>query len=89
MQVKKLSASVFTALPDGTGVLLNLTTLIYFGLNSTAASVWQEIDRNEAAELDGLVRCVCARFEVDQAFARKEIGTFVERLASLGLVQVI
>ncbi|HWO00624.1 MAG TPA: PqqD family protein [Blastocatellia bacterium] len=89
MQVKKLAGSVFTALPDGTGVLLNLATLIYFGLNSTGASVWQEIDQVEAADLDQLVQCVCARFEVDRAFARKEIAIFIERLASLGLIQII
>jgi hypothetical protein len=88
MQTRKLSASVFTPLQDGTGVLLNLETLLYFSLNRTGAALWQEIDRVETAELKHLVNHACERFEVDQTSAQKQIADFVENLAHLGLVQI-
>jgi hypothetical protein len=88
MQTRKLSASVFTALPDGTGVLLNLETLLYFSLNRTGATLWQEIERAESTDLQTLVHRACEQFEVDQALAQKEISGFVEQLAHLGLVRI-
>lgn len=87
MQTRKLSASVFTPLPDGSGVLLNLETLLYFSLNRTGAVLWQEIDRVGTADLDSLVNQACGRFEVDQTSAKTEITHFVEHLERLGLVQ--
>ena len=88
MQTRKLSASVFTALPDGTGVLLNLETLLYFSLNRTGATLWQEIERADTTELEQLVHRACEQFEVDQTLAHKEISDFVEQLAYLGLVRI-
>ena len=87
MQVRKMSASVFTELPDGTGVLLNLETLLYFSLNRTGAALWLEIDRTETVALESLVQYVCERFDVDLAAAQEEIARFAKRLAQLGLIQ--
>jgi len=89
MELRKSSASVFTALPDGTGVLLNLETLLYFSLNRTGAMLWQDIDQAETSELDHLVRSTCARFDVDQSSASEGIQGFVNQLARFGLVQVV
>ena len=88
MQVRKVSAPVFTALSDGTGVLLNLETLLYFGLNRTGAVLWLEIDRAGTASLEGMVQRTCEGFDVDANTAQVEIGRFVEHLARLGLVQL-
>jgi Coenzyme PQQ synthesis protein D (PqqD) len=88
MQTRKLSASVFTALPDGTGVLLNIETLLYFSLNRTGATLWQEIERADTTDLEQLVHCACEQFQVDQASAQKVVRGFVEQLAHLGLVRI-
>jgi hypothetical protein len=89
MELRKSSASVFTALPDGTGVLRNLETLLYFSLNRTGAMVWQDIDQAETSELEHLVRATCERFDVDQSSASEGIQGFVNQLARFGLVQVL
>lgn len=89
MELRKSSASVFTALPDGTGVLLSLETLLYFSLNRTGAMVWQDIDRAETSELEHLVLSTCERFDVDQNSAREGIQGFVTQLARFGLIQVV
>lgn len=89
MELRKSSASVFTALPDGTGVLLNLETLLYFSLNRTGAMVWQDIDQTETSELKQLVRSTCERFDVDQNSASEGIQGFINELSRFGLVQVV
>lgn len=89
MELRKSSASVFTALPDGTGVLLNLETLLYFSLNRTGAMVWLDIDQAETSELEHLVRSTCERFDVDQNSASEGIQGFINELTRFGLVQVV
>ena len=89
MRVRKVSEPVFTALPDGTGVLLNLETLLYFALNKTGAALWLEIDRTGSATLEDLVQTICERFEVDAGSAEAEVGRFIARLAQLGLAQLL
>jgi shikimate kinase len=89
MELRKSSASVFTALPDGTGVLLNLETLVYFSLNRTGAIIWQDIDQAKTSELEHLVRSTCERFDVDQSSAGEGIEGFINQLARFGLVQVV
>jgi len=89
MQVRKVSAPVFTALSDGTGVLLNLETLLYFSLNRTGVALWLEIDRTGTAAAEDLAHRICERFDVDPSLAQAEIGRFVEQLAHLGLVQLL
>jgi hypothetical protein len=48
MHIEKLQPTVFTPLDDGTGVLLNLQTLLYYSLNKTGAAVWQQIEEKRA-----------------------------------------
>jgi hypothetical protein len=89
MELRKSSAAVFTALPDGSGVLLNLETLLYFSLNRTGAMLWQDIEQAETCELEHLVHSTCERFDVDQSSASEGIRGFVNQLTRFGLVQVV
>lgn len=89
MRVEKLPQTVFTPLDDGTGVLLNLETLFYYGLNRTAVALWQEIERNKPPTLDALVQATCQRFDVDEGAARREIIAFVGRLQEFKMVRLI
>ena len=88
MLVEKSAPTVFTALDDGTGVLLNLETLFYYTLNKTGVALWQEIERNSSSTLDSLVKTVCKRFDVDEEVARQGIAAFVTRLAEFKMVRV-
>jgi hypothetical protein len=87
MRIEKLSQTVFTPLADGTGVLLNLDTLFYYSLNSTASILWQEIEANKALNFDDLLRSACEKFDVDEESARPSISTFVERLEQFKMIR--
>jgi hypothetical protein len=88
MYIEKLQPTVFTPLDDGTGVLLNLQTLLYYSLNKTGAAVWQQIEEKRALTLDEVVASTCERFEVTEEAARIDLRAFVEHLARFQMVQV-
>lgn len=88
MHIERRSPTVFTPLDDGTGVLLNLDTLLYFSLNRTGAVLWQQIEEGKAATLDDLVQVACDRFEVAEQEARLLIGEFAERLEQLKMIKL-
>jgi hypothetical protein len=89
MVVEKLSSAVYTPLDDGTGVLLNLETLVYFSLNRTAAAVWQQIEAHKSSSFDELTALVCEKFDVSANTAHQEIVSFVRRLEQLGVVHLL
>jgi hypothetical protein len=89
MRVERSTLTVFTPLDDGTGVLLNLTTLIYYSLNRTGVALWQELELLNPSTLDELVRATCRRFDVDEDAAGQHIATFVGQLEELRMVRVL
>jgi hypothetical protein len=88
MQVEKVSSTVFTLLADGTGVLLNLETLLYYSLNRSGAAVWKQIEEKEILTLEELVVRTCDQFDVDQAAARRALAMFVEDLVRFKMVHL-
>ena len=88
MPIEKSSPTVFTPLDDGTGVLLNLETLLYYSLNRTGAALWQVIEDRKSCTLDELIRATCQRFDVEAAVARREVHAFIGRLQNLKMVRV-
>jgi hypothetical protein len=89
MRVEKSPQTVFTALADGTAVLLNLETLFYYELNKTGAVLWQEIEATNPATVERLVSAVCNRFDVTEDGARPGIVSFVSRLAEFKMVRIV
>jgi len=89
MVVEKLSSAVYTPLDDGTGVLLNVETLVYFSLNRTAAAVWQQIEAQNSPSFDDLTAVICEKFDVSASTARPEVDSFVRRLEQLGVVHLL
>jgi hypothetical protein len=89
MLVQKSAPTVFTPLDDGTGVLLNLETLLYFALNKTGVAIWQEIERNSSPTVDLLAKAICQRFDIDEEGARQGIVAFVNKLAELKMIRVV
>lgn len=88
MRIEKLSPTVFTPLDDGTGVLLNLDTLVYYSLNRAASLLWQELGDKKTFDMDGLIIAIRTRFDVDQEPARREVEGFLRRLEQLGVIRV-
>lgn len=89
MRIEKAPSTVFTSLDDGTGVLLNLDTLLYYSLNRTGASVWRQIDEGKSVTFDDLVSRACDRYEVAESDARRHLGNFVERLEQFKMVTIV
>ena len=89
MLVERSPSTVFTALDDGTGVLLSLETLLYYSLNSTGVAVWREIELNSPRAVDLLVIAICKRFDVDEERARRGIVAFVTRLAEFKMIRIV
>jgi hypothetical protein len=88
MRIERRSPTVFTPLDDGTGVLLNLDTLLYFSLNHTGAVLWQQIEEGKATTLDDLVQIACTRFEIAEQEVRPFISEFAERLEQLKMIKL-
>jgi hypothetical protein len=88
MRIEKLSSTVFTPLDDGTGVLLNLDTLLYYSLNRTGAAVWREIENKQVVALEEAVATLCGRFAVAEDAAQIDLRAFLEHLARFNMVRL-
>jgi len=68
-------------------VLLNLDTLTYQALNSTAAAVWEllETPKQERELVDEL----CRRYEVSPEHCAQSVHTLIELLASRDMVRPV
>jgi len=76
---------VFARLQDGDGVIVDTQTAFYFGLNKTAAFLWQEISRPGGVTLADLALALTARFAVESAEAERDASEFVEQILQHGL----
>lgn len=89
MRIEKSPRTVFTPLADGTGVLLNLDTLLYFSLNRTGAQLWQQIETSSLVTLDELLRETCKSFDVTELVAHQAISAFVKQLEQLKMIHLV
>jgi hypothetical protein len=87
MIIRKACPTVFTNLDDGTAVLLNLTTLLYYNLNRTAAVIWREIEHKKSVDLAELVQLLSARYDVEDRVASNHLVSFLGKLAEYGVVE--
>ena len=88
MQIEKSSSTVFTPLADGTAVLLNLDTLLYYSLNRTGAVIWEQIESGRAIQVEELVGRTCESFEVTREDAEVALEAFLRYLAELNFVSI-
>ncbi|HEX5727384.1 MAG TPA: PqqD family protein [Longimicrobiaceae bacterium] len=82
--VFRVPADVLAAHLEGEAVLLHMETKDYFRLNATAACVWKGLERG--MDRDGLVRELCAGFEVTPEEAAAELDGLLAELAARRLV---
>jgi hypothetical protein len=88
MAIRKSHPTVFTPLEDGTAVLLDLTTLVYYSLNRSAAVAWQEIDKRDSVEVGDLINLICERFDSTRETASSDLAAFVDKLATYKVISV-
>lgn len=87
MQINKSASTVFTPLDDGTGVLLNIETRVYYSLNRTGSMLWKLLEEVQSVSLDDLVLLTCERFDVDEAKARIALLSFVDHLSKFQMIR--
>lgn len=72
-------------LPDGDLVLLDLATERYFGLDSTGTAMWETLEAT--CDVGQAHARLAERFDVDPEVLRRDLDTFVGRLAAKGLLR--
>ena len=71
---------------DGGGVLLNLDTAAYHGLNETGTLIWECV--GDGRSIDELTREVAARFDDAPPTLGAELADFVHDLVERDLLQL-
>jgi hypothetical protein len=84
--VKK--SAVFTQLSDGSAVVLDLESKVYFGLNESAMLVWQELAKGSIDE-GSLVERVVAAYDVEEERAISDVRNLLLALREAELLDVI
>jgi hypothetical protein len=79
---------LFTQLDDGSAVLLNLGSGLYYTLNRAGVVVWKSLGQG-ACDVSALVERLCATFEVDRAEAEREVIRLLGELKKDGLARVV
>jgi len=78
---------LFTQLDDGSGVLLNLGSGLYYTLNRAGVIVWKAVGEGES-EVSVLARRLCAAFDVDEVEAEREASRLLSDLQKDGLIRM-
>jgi hypothetical protein len=72
---------------DGEAAILDLRSGEYYGMNEVGASVWSMIgDPRRIAEI---IREITSQYEVEWRRCEDDILGLIERLATLGLVEIV
>ena len=79
--------AVYAGLGDGDGVIVDAQTALYYGLNRTAAFLWERLQKGPGATSEALASAVVERFAVDQTSATADVAEWLRRVEELGLVR--
>ena len=82
----ELSANALFQEISGEGVILDLASSTYFGLNQVGARCWQLLQDNP--ELAVATKQLLQEFEVDAAVLEQDVLQLIEQLSGAGLVKL-
>ncbi|OFV95355.1 MAG: hypothetical protein A3F68_12365 [Acidobacteria bacterium RIFCSPLOWO2_12_FULL_54_10] len=71
---------------DGEGVLLNLKTGIYFGLNATGTRIWNLIEQH--GSLLNVAEAMKSEYDVNPTILEQNLIELMGQLLERGLVQI-
>ena len=80
----KVSGDVVFRELDGEGVILNLASGIYFGLDRTGTRMWQLIDQH--GQLAIVAAALCEEYEVEPQLVERDLIQLASELADKGLL---
>lgn len=69
---------------QGEGVLLNLKTGVYFGLDHVGTRVWQLLEKHET--LSEIAAAIVAEYDVDEARCADDLLALIAEMEERGLV---
>lgn len=81
-----IADTVFAQEIDNEMVLLDTESEEYFGLDETAAVIWQHLDEN--GSLRDTYESMLESYEVEPTQLENDIVAFVQKLVDVGLLQV-
>jgi hypothetical protein len=79
--------AVFAGLQDGEGVIVDTRSAFYFGLNKTAAFLWEKLQKEKEVTAAQLTDALCARFEVTRPKAAEDVESFLRHVVEYGLAK--
>lgn len=82
-----LDQAVFAGLQDGEGVIVDTKSAFYFGLNKTAAFLWDKLQKEKNVTALQLTDALCARFEVTREAASRDVEEFLAHVVEYGLAK--
>jgi hypothetical protein len=82
-----LDQAVFAGLQDGEGVIVDTRSAFYFGLNKTAAFLWDKLQKEKDVTALQLTDALCARFEVSREDASRDVEEFLRHVVEYGLAR--
>ena len=80
----KVSSDVVFRELDGEGVILNLASGIYFGLDETGMRMWQLID--EHGRLDAVLARLCDEYDATPEIIERDLLRLASELSDNGLL---
>jgi hypothetical protein len=80
----KVSEDVVFRELDGEGVLLNLASGIYFGLDRTGTRMWQLIEQH--GRLSAVLAALCDEYEAERETLERDLVRLASELSEKGLV---
>lgn len=72
---------------EGEGVMLNVKTGIYFGLDPVGTQIWQLM--NQHRRFDKILTAMQAKYEVHEQRLQDDLLRFINSLRQNGLIHVI
>ena len=79
--------AVFAGLQDGEGVIVDTKSAFYFGLNKTAAFLWETLQKDRSVTATHLTDALCGRFEVARERAAQDVEEFLTHVVEYGLAK--
>jgi hypothetical protein len=79
--------AVFAGLQDGEGVIVDTKSAFYFGLNKTAAFLWEKLQTDRQVTAAQLTDALCGRFEVTRDQAAHDVEEFLKHVVEFGLAK--
>ena len=78
---------MFAGLQDGEGVIVDTKSAFYFGLNKTAAFLWEKLQKDRQVTAAQLTDALCDRFDVTRDEASRDVEEFLDHVVEYGLAK--